>query len=837
MTTRILRRAVASALALAIGVGGMSLGVAAATAADVTPPADVTVESSQPTPTEAAPAPDAQPAASAAAPAPSEPPAVVEEPSAPVEITAPVALDEPAAAAATDTVDESIATPAASAAQSAPAVAAAQPIATAAVAAPVTVAVTNAGSSTVTALPAYFDVTFSEPVTGFDATDVLVTNLGSPPLGAQFAVEGSGAGYRLRLDSVGRPLRIGTYALSVRAGAAVSAGGVANTASPLVGFTGRIIDTSLQTTVSQTTYAPSTVGAFSVDFGRHVVGFDVDDLTFTGAVVSGVTISGSGRLYHVAIGSIDRPAAVTMEVRAGAVQYAGVSSPAASGTGFIGRTVPTTITLAEGQESPTSDGTVRFVVTFADVVTDFGVDDVELDAPAGAVASVTGSGRTYEVVVDGFQRAGDVAVSVPADRVRGSFGAPNEASNAVTVAFAPARPEIVVARGSQQPATTDVDDAVFDIRSSVPVTGLEVSDLVIGGTAGATTVDLLPVGDDAFIATVSGAVRAGTITLSVLEGAAVGPLETESLASAASDEGVLFAPPAPTVTVEQGFSQADPETFGFITFEVQLSQEVTGLEASDFVVGGTAGASTVSLQGSGSWYTATVFDMVRPGTVTLALPAGAAVSQYGVANLASTSVDATVQFAPPTPTASITLAEGQSGSTAVQPFVFDVSFSVPVSGFDADDVIVLGSGRDIVVEVTPRGGPMLGDAAAAATALDVAAADELLYDFTVRVSGTFDAGSISIAIREGAVVSGFGVANARIEASTDAAIAYVPASVVTPAPVAAAPAATAPGVASTAGAAAQSTLPRTGGEPSWALMLAAALLLALGGVVRRTRTR
>ncbi|MFM2475340.1 LPXTG cell wall anchor domain-containing protein, partial [Burkholderia cenocepacia] len=114
--------------------------------------------------------------------------------------------------------------------------------------------------------------------------------------------------------------------------------------------------------------------------------------------------------------------------------------------------------------------------------------------------------------------------------------------------------------------------------------------------------------------------------------------------------------------------------------------------------------------------------------------------------------------------------------------------------------------------------------------VDAPAAD-LGYDWTVRVSGATSYGVVAIGIREGAVTSGYGLANAAIEASVDGTVVYAPA-VVAPAPVAPTPVASAPVAPAPVAA-----LPQTGGEPLWGSALVALLVLAAGTAVRRRARR
>ena len=102
--------------------------------------------------------------------------------------------------------------------------------------------------------------------------------------------------------------------------------------------------------------------------------------------------------------------------------------------------------------------------------------------------------------------------------------------------------------------------------------------------------------------------------------------------------------PRATVTVEQENGQQDPTTDSPIHFTVTFSEPVSGFGSSGVVLGGTAGASTASVTGGPTTFTAAVSGMTQPGSVTLSVPAGAATNADGATTSASTSVDNLVQW-------------------------------------------------------------------------------------------------------------------------------------------------------------------------------------------------
>src|SRR4029077_11490584 len=102
--------------------------------------------------------------------------------------------------------------------------------------------------------------------------------------------------------------------------------------------------------------------------------------------------------------------------------------------------------------------------------------------------------------------------------------------------------------------------------------------------------------------------------------------------------GVSFTvTPQPSVTINQAASQADPTKNSPINFTAVFSTAVTGFTNSGVTLGGTAGATTAVVTGSGTTYNVAVSGMTQTGTVIVSIGAGKAVDLAGNANTASTS--------------------------------------------------------------------------------------------------------------------------------------------------------------------------------------------------------
>ncbi len=110
-------------------------------------------------------------------------------------------------------------------------------------------------------------------------------------------------------------------------------------------------------------------------------------------------------------------------------------------------------------------------------------------------------------------------------------------------------------------------------------------------------------------------------------------------------QNVTVSNGAPTVTINQAGTQADPTSSSPIVFEVQFSESVNGFDSMDIALSGSAGGVwNVGVSGSGSTYQVEISGMTTAGSVSVSIPAGAAQDIYGANSLASTSIDNTVTF-------------------------------------------------------------------------------------------------------------------------------------------------------------------------------------------------
>jgi SdrD B-like domain len=385
-----------------------------------------------------------------------------------------------------------------------------------------------------------------------------------------------------------------------------------------------------------------------------------------------------------------------------------------------------TINQAAGQVDPTNGATINYTVVFSASVADFTTGDVTLSGTAGATtATVTGSGTTYNVAVTGMTTTGTVIATIAAGVATGNL-ASTSTDNTVTfdnvVPTAASSPANVTTSGasSQQVMVTFSDDLAVKIATldgnDVRVTGpggFDVPAAFVGvdvgsnGTPRVATYGFTPPGglwDDADNGTYSVVLQSGQVT-DTAGNAVVG----NTLASF----NVNIAPL--TVTIDQMAGQADPTNNTTINFTVVFSAGVLDFTNSDVTLGGTAGATTAVVTGSGATYNVAVSGMTGTGTVIASLGAGVATSS-GNQSKASTSTDNTVTYDGTAPTASSSPPNvNASGATS---FTFTVNYSdnlaVSFATIDNNDLRVTGPGgfdvpaSFVSVDTASDGTPRIG---------------------------------------------------------------------------------------------------------------------------------
>jgi parallel beta-helix repeat protein len=297
-----------------------------------------------------------------------------------------------------------------------------------------------------------FDVAFDMPVAGFDVTDVSLAGSTAPGTLTAAVTQTSSTTYRVTVTGI---TGSGKVIASIPAAAGTDPNsGLASLASTSTDNEVTVDLDAPTVTINQAAgqVDPTNLSpvAFDVVFNEPVVGFTGTDVSFTGSTVGGtlaasVTQTGP-TTFTVTVTGMTGFGTVVASVPGGTVTDLAGNANTASTSGdnevLFGEEAPTvTINQAPGQDDPTSQTAIRFVVEFSEPVTGFDGSAVDLSASTAGgtlAAAVTQDGpTTYTVTVTGMTSGGTVVASIPADAVTDSAGLGNTASTSTdnVVAF------------------------------------------------------------------------------------------------------------------------------------------------------------------------------------------------------------------------------------------------------------------------------------------------------------------------------------------------------------------------------------------------------------------
>lgn len=319
-----------------------------------------------------------------------------------------------------------------------------------------------------------------------------------------------------------------------------------------------------------TTLAPV---LFTAQFDEPVTEFDADDdltLSFSGAGTPVATVLPvDADTYTVSVSGMTSGGVLTASVVAGAAEDgAGNLSLASTSTDNevtitlvpVDDVDPTvTIDQAGGQPDPVMTlDPIEFTVEFDESVTGFtDPSDVGLaftgpGVPAAAITPI--DAQTYTVAVTGFTGPGVLTATVPAGVAVDLSGNPNAAStstdNSVTVVAPPddVDPTVTIDQAPAQadPATT-LDPIEFAVSFDEGVTGFDaISDLGLAFSGTGTLAAIItPVDAAEYTVEVSGFTSEGTLTATVVAGAAADLAGNPSAASTSTDNTVTIDLPEP----------------------------------------------------------------------------------------------------------------------------------------------------------------------------------------------------------------------------------------------------------------------------------------------------
>ena len=261
---------------------------------------------------------------------------------------------------------------------------------------------------------------------------------------------------------------------------------------------------------------------------------------------------------------------------------------------------------------PTNQTPLTFSIDFGKSVT--GLTAGEIVVTGGTKGALTGSARSYRLVVTPSSD-GNVTCRVPANAAQDPSGNNNTVSNTATVAYAR-----LICTVSAPRAVTNHSPIDFTMTFSGSVTGLTAGEInVTGGTKGTFS------GSGA-VYTISVTPSAGTVTLSVPQGAATDSLGRSNALSNTAQ--VSYDASVPSCVVA---SSEIVTSKRLVDFTLDFSELVEGFTMDDIVV---TGATKVELIMVGAHNILTVAPTGN-GVVSCRVPAGVAMDAGENPNSAS----------------------------------------------------------------------------------------------------------------------------------------------------------------------------------------------------------
>ena len=504
-------------------------------------------------------------------------------------------------------------------------------------------------------------VTFSEDVTGFDASDVSV---GNGTLSDFLSVSATTATFNVA------PAADGAVTIDIGAAAATDGAGNSSTAATQASITSdTVIPTANFSPIfsGPTNSSPITV---TLTFSESVTGLDIVNIGATNGSVSDLTGSGAEYTFQLTP-TADGTVSVLLAGNATS-DAAGNFNDATLYELVSDQTAPATPTVS----SPSSDASTNAVsinvtgtVAGGEATTVKLYRDSDNDGLLGEGDVLVGSQELDSVTTD-FS----ISTSLTENSTNRFFATATDATGNESSGASSG----VITQDSISPTTTVVIDGTspsnassldVTVSFSEEVVGFAEEDLVVvngsvsnfASGIGGYTFQVTPTSD-------------GEVSVSVASGAATDVAGNDNQTGSSS---IISDRTAPIASISSG--EADPTNAVTITFGITFSEDVTGLTTDDLTIDN---GTITGLSGSGSTYQVNV-SPTADGLVTLSLlTEGTADAAGNLSGSASDSVTSD-RTAP-----GVSISSLLSGPTNASSILVTITFTESVAGFTAEDLIV-----------------------------------------------------------------------------------------------------------------------------------------------------
>ena len=511
---------------------------------------------------------------------------------------------------------------------------------------------TTAGSPSNTDFTA--TITFSEPVNGFDLTDIDVTN-GIKSIFNQI----DATTYTVRIAPAGH----GPATVSIAAGALqdTSSNANDNLASNVLNFE---FDLVLPTVlITSNASNPTNLSSFTVTFiaSEDLASFEEGDLNIVNATISDFTTVNDALFTATITPTIEGN--ITIDLLADTVEdNANNGNVAASYSIMYDATNPTVVISSTAADP--IDGVFTATFTFSEDVTGFEMADITLTN--GTASDFTATSASVYTALITPMADGNVTIDVAADVAQDAATNGNDAATQFSILHDGTNPTVTITSDAPNP-TNAAFTATFTF--SEDVTGFDMADIT---PTNATVSNFNATSASVYTATITPAAD-GDVMIDVAADVAQDAATNGN--DAATQYSVLYDSTNPVVTITSG---APNPTNAAFTATFTFSEDVTGFEMADIAV--TNGTPSNFAATSGSVYTATITP-AADGSVIIDVAAD--VAQDAATNGNDAATQFTIEHDATRPTVVVSSSVADPTNAA---FDVTITFSEDVTGFEMADI-------------------------------------------------------------------------------------------------------------------------------------------------------
>ena len=528
--------------------------------------------------------------------------------------------------------------------------------------------------------------TFSESVTGFEITDIVMHNASR----SNFA--GSGTTYTATITPNGE----GFVQLGVNAASATDAAGNGNTAATVYSVYADVTAPGVMISGPSGLVTAAFTATFT--FTENVTGFTSGDVVAGNASVT--SFSGSGTTYTATI-TPSSNGTVTVDVAGSvATDTAGNNNTAATQYSVTYAIPPRVSQIIRDTPdvSPTNADTLTWAISFNTGVTNVSADDFMISGTTATLGVVQDHAQSYRVTASGGDLAsvnGTVTLGfAPGQNIQSTAGAAL-VDTSVTGANQPSyvldntAPTVAISgpAGPVQGAFTAT------ITFSEPVSGFASNEVTLtnatlgsfSGSGTTYTTNISPSGD-------------GTVAINVASGVATDSVGNGN--TAATQYSVTADATAPLIaSIERQTPATSLTNANSVTWRIVFAEAMLNVDVSDFTASGTTATVTNVTNSSGNIWDVTVSggDLAGlNGTITLGFAGGQNITDAAGNALTNTTPYGIFQNTYVIDNTAPTLTAFARNTPAVEKtnadtLVFDITFNEAVTNVSADDFTITGT--------------------------------------------------------------------------------------------------------------------------------------------------